>query len=751
MDDMGNWLARMDAPHEGQALAKPAQAGNAGSLDPYEIARRALRGRWGWAVALALLTGAAGALFGWRAGKPVYRSEGLIRIAYTVPRVMRQDAQEQVPVEIFQAFVQSQQAVLTSRRVVDQALLDPAWRKTGRGASAAVIQDFAENLKAESKPGSDLLTVTYTDTNPNVAAAAVKSIIHAYQALYSGENSQIQQEQLQALEKRRRELQADLDAAQAQSRAVSGEIGFTNAETLYNNAVVRVTRLSSMLEDIRVAMELSKGQVRTPAPVVTADTTMREYIASRDALENKLRALEAAGYGEKHPLVVETRSLLQLANQRVERYGRQLQAQQAALASQGAAAGSANGGLSGAAALVGLPPEVLKSSEQSISKLYEQARAEMIDLGNKRLQLENLKASADKMNRDLADVTQHMQTLQVEAGLSGRLNVITTGEVPTAPFQDRRIQLAGVGGAGGAAVPVGLLVLMGLMGRRYRYSDETSDLSSRLPLLGILPALPEHLDDLERAADAAQCIHQVRVMLQVGNRGEGSPAYLLTSASPSEGKTSLTAALGMSFAASGSRVLLIDCDMVGRRLTHGFEAEDLSGLHEALAGGSLKDHVRKTATAGLWVLPAGRGDVLQAGTIAPRAMTRLLKEAREMFDVILIDSGPVLGSVEVSALAPLADGTVMVIARRQQRPMVERAVRHLESVGAKLAGMVFNRAESKDFNRSVSCSSLRSERAQQDVQRATVLRGSRHSRLGPVVGCVALLLPAGEEPENGGK
>jgi hypothetical protein len=74
----------------------------------------------------------------------------------------------------------------------------------------------------------------------------------------------------------------------------------------------------------------------------------------------------------------------------------------------------------------------------------------------------------------------------------------------------------------------------------------------------------------------------------------------------------------------------------------------------------------------------------------------------------MIDTGPILGSIEASLVCAAVDGVVLAVARGQQRPMVEKALSHLAAIGARLAGVVFNRAQANDFERSISGMSIRS-------------------------------------------
>jgi Mrp family chromosome partitioning ATPase len=83
--------------------------------------------------------------------------------------------------------------------------------------------------------------------------------------------------------------------------------------------------------------------------------------------------------------------------------------------------------------------------------------------------------------------------------------------------------------------------------------------------------------------------------------------------------------------------------------------------------------------------------------LSPAIIASILDQARQNFDIVLIDTGPVPGSLEASVAAAAADGVVLVVSRGEHRPMAERSIAHLLDIGAHLAGMVFNRAEGRDM------------------------------------------------------
>jgi Mrp family chromosome partitioning ATPase len=238
---------------------------------------------------------------------------------------------------------------------------------------------------------------------------------------------------------------------------------------------------------------------------------------------------------------------------------------------------------------------------------------------------------------------------------------------------------------------------------------------------GVLPLLPDEHSDPEQATVAAHSVHQIRTLLQQQTRAHASPVIAVTSASAGAGKTSLTLAMGLSFAASGARTLLIDCDIVGggltakmkrvtrRRIGHVLRRLGLITTEQIVAavrearrrrepvGQTLIRHGLVTPatsrthwkcrripwwgcarrskairpneciTGGgshnLYVMPLGSARRQHVAQLSLPALQRLINQVRGWFDVVLIDTGPILGSLEASVATMTADAVVMVIAR----------------------------------------------------------------------------------------
>lgn len=714
-DPLGQHAAR--SPEQGDAARRHvlrqdvARGGTDGHVDVWCLVRRALAGRFRLAVIFAAVGAVGGAAGGITFGRSLYRSEGVVRIAGVVPEVFESTDQNRL-LPMLDAYLQSQQIVIGSRRIVEMTLNDPEWRATGRGDTPEVVRDFIGRVKVEVKPRTDCIRVSFTDEDPHVAAAAVNSLIRAYARAYRAQQSELQQDRVKVLESRRDAIAEKLHVARAEIQVIVQETG-AGFEPLYYATMQHVLELESAVSDINRALAAIPGEAADatpwyadPAPelsperIAMVDDVMRGHLNERTKRQTELR-LQRLHHGEAHPLVVRLRTLLETVEEQVRRYGQEYRAFKMGTEAAGQAVG-------GRSAVAGKSARELADEQERLAALHAQAKEKLLALGQKRMRVEQLKTDAERYHRELADVDRRIRVLEDEEALGGRLGVLSSGDVPLAPAIDTRMRAGAVGAAGGMLVPLSALVLLGWLDPRYRSCRlAAADLAGQIPLFGLLPALPTDRFEACWSTMAAQCVHHTRLRLhQSRASGDGPMVLLVTSPSGGEGRTSLTLALGMSFAASGSRTLVIDADFVGRGLSRALGAADVGGLHEALASGSLGQWVKRTRT-GLFVLPAGAVTPAHACMLHPESVRQLLAEARAQFDVVLIDSGPMLGGVEASVFAREAGNVLLVVAQGQSQSSVWRSMQQLGELGAKVAGVVFNRTSRGDFCSAVGVSRRR--------------------------------------------
>jgi Mrp family chromosome partitioning ATPase len=161
------------------------------------------------------------------------------------------------------------------------------------------------------------------------------------------------------------------------------------------------------------------------------------------------------------------------------------------------------------------------------------------------------------------------------------------------------------------------------------------------------------------------------------------------------------------------------------------------GLLDVVAGEPLDECVSGAGVSGLFVLPVGSARAMHVGKLSPHAVRALLEEAKKEFDVVLVDTGPVLGSLEASILAPAVDGVVLTVSRGEQRPLARRSMDHLISTGARILGVVFNRAYGYDVLSSRFSSSTSTRLLSRAAQESPGSAEDLAARLGPVGSAVA--------------
>jgi tyrosine-protein kinase Etk/Wzc len=193
-----------------------------------------------------------------------------------------------------------------------------------------------------------------------------------------------------------------------------------------------------------------------------------------------------------------------------------------------------------------------------------------------------------------------------------------------------------------------------------------------------------------------EAFRNLRTGLIWSDGGEALRTLVVTSAAPGEGKTMTAANLAVTLAYDGLRVLLVDCD-IRRPRVHGlFQMPRAPGLMELLRASSDPDApqpraIRESPVARLSVLTCGALPVNAANLLSGTRMRILLRELQEQFDIIVLDTPPVLATADACIVASLTDGVLLVVrAGTTDKNAAHRAYQQLSNVGARVVGTVLN-------------------------------------------------------------
>jgi capsular exopolysaccharide synthesis family protein len=189
---------------------------------------------------------------------------------------------------------------------------------------------------------------------------------------------------------------------------------------------------------------------------------------------------------------------------------------------------------------------------------------------------------------------------------------------------------------------------------------------------------------------AAEQYRSLRTRLAHADGAGALRTILVTSPQKGEGKSVTAANLALTMAQEQRRVVIVEADLRKPSLQHLFGLPSGPGLAEHLSGAAeLKDAMKFLPDYNLTVIPAGNAPVNPAELLGSTAMRRLLDHLRSRFDRVILDTPPVLPLADVALLAPLVDGSLMVVrAGVTPKPAIENALRAFDS--SRLLGVVLN-------------------------------------------------------------
>jgi capsular exopolysaccharide synthesis family protein len=171
---------------------------------------------------------------------------------------------------------------------------------------------------------------------------------------------------------------------------------------------------------------------------------------------------------------------------------------------------------------------------------------------------------------------------------------------------------------------------------------------------------------------------------------------MVTSPGAGDGKSVTASNLAIVMAQSERRTLLIDADLRRPRVHHLFDLSRSPGLSEALAadtasGSDVHPAIQDTPVDNLSVLSAGGAVDRPAERIGSAALRRLIRHLKGEFDIIVIDTPPILAATDAAYLSTQCDGTLLVTrAAETTQHELQHAIESLDDVGATLLGTVFN-------------------------------------------------------------
>jgi polysaccharide biosynthesis transport protein len=342
-------------------------------------------------------------------------------------------------------------------------------------------------------------------------------------------------------------------------------------------------------------------------------------------------------------------------------------------------------------------------AENTLASAETQLRAQISSLGH---QLSSFRGNttspeASALLNQQAVLKEQLAQMQVSGAVdTGDVALVTPAQTPTSPSSPKPTQDALLGLAVGLALGLGAAFLRDSLDDKLD-SKEAAEQAGGAPVLAMTPLVrswrrqrPLVVVMTDPTSPAAESYRSLRTSLQFARQEGELGCLVVTSPGAAEGKTATLANLGVVFAQAGERVVLVSCDLRRPRIGAFFGLDERVGLTSVLLGEQTLDQA---------VLPVpgfDRLSLLPAGPVPPNPAELLngprardtFADLRKRFDLVLIDSPPVLPVTDAAILSRYADGTLMLAAAGQtRRGDLHRAAEKLNRVGATILGIVLNK------------------------------------------------------------
>ncbi|MBK5914530.1 polysaccharide biosynthesis tyrosine autokinase [Rhodocyclus purpureus] len=314
-----------------------------------------------------------------------------------------------------------------------------------------------------------------------------------------------------------------------------------------------------------------------------------------------------------------------------------------------------------------------------------------------------------KVNNELyTSLLDSFQQLRlVKEGKVGNVRVIDVAVVPEAPFKPDRGRMVALWGGLGLLAGLGLAFLR----HRLRPGIRTADEIERELGLNVFATVPHSPAQVELAANiktgkpvghllalakpdeaAIESLRSLRTALQFAMLDASSNRVLITGPTPGIGKSFICANFAAVLAAAGKRVLLVDADLRKGHIHQFFDQERGHGLSELIAGSQPLDAVLRSGVAPqLDLITTGMLPPNPAELLMSPSTSALLESLSARYDLVLIDTPPVLAVADTAVLAPQS-GTVFLVARAEVTSLgeLQETSKRLAQSGVQVKGTIFN-------------------------------------------------------------
>lgn len=657
------------------------QSGNLHFLDYWRV----IRSRKEIVLAVAILVVLTGTVYT-LVLPSIYASSVRISVSEDVPEIAPFAAQQSYYSTYNPYFLRTQFEILQSKpilyEVISRLNLQREWGKEGetlpRDTALKILQNSIDVFQQRD---TTLIVISVKRDDPDEAAKIANELAQVYRDsrlnLAFKEMSdaidkmeEALKDQLQRVtnaEKKVQEIrtqygiavlgyEGSIDITELQMQQLEGDRIFANKEMLEKEALLKVLD------------NLDDNDLVDSAAGITSDPIVMNTIQQIQDIDVHLSSL-SADFGPNHPEVQRYKYQKEKAEESLRQ---RLQAMRKRLQTEF---------------------EIAKTNYEDLDKLLENVKSATIASQEEEFRpfknaLEDLEMEKFIYNQLKAKHRQEIITLDIPRNPVEIIDTAEANRRPVSPNLFMNVLLSIFVGLGAG---VGLAYFIEYLDTSIKTADDVERILG-LPVLGLIPQKVRPLIEEGPDSEHAEAYRVLRTNLAFTEGGSHRGAFSVLSGGAGEGKSTTVFNLAFVCAQQGEKVLLIDADL-RRPVQHTIlGVSNRFGLTNVLLRDvPVEEAIKATSVPNLHFLPSGRLPRTSLGVLDPKRIGELITSLKSKYDVILIDTPPLVGISDSSIIAKETDGAIIVVQyRKYPREMLAKARQMIESLGVTVVGAVLN-------------------------------------------------------------
>jgi succinoglycan biosynthesis transport protein ExoP len=590
-------------------------------------------------------------------------------------------------------FVPTQFQIITRKGVlypaIDQLDLQKKWGNKGFPLSKEIAYDrLKRRLSLEEIRNTNLIQITVFSADPAEAALLANTIARIYMDQRIGERQSIVAKGLERLQDEVKKKEKDVNDAYAEASKLRTESGIVDpnpdgldgsarvedSSVLANQAKVDQTQseVSALRSRVEQLDQLKRGDLMRAAGLLNLnDPIIEQKLPVYQTAQAEKARLLNSGLGENHPDVKALQAQMDVLE-------RQLSQQLDSI-------------LKGLQTQLEIAQNSLKAMQENLASTQDQqqqkktASAQYLDAKYRYIQERKL----------LEGAKTRLNTESMESAMPQQSAAIRDPAEPSLfPSRPKIVLNLILSACAGVMLGVGLAFFLEYLDTSVKTMADVEKVLE-LPVLGLIPKGTRLLTNIDEDSADAEAYRILSTNLEFRGNDVVARTISVVSGGPSEGKSTTTCNLAITFAAAGQRALIVDADMRRPSQHRLLELANRTGLSDYLAGSAeLGAVIQPTSVANLYFLPSGSKRVNVLSLLKSERMHGLTEALKNEFDVILFDCTPMLGISDAGVVASLVDAILLVVQPgRFPRSMLLRVKNALNDLGATVLGVVLNNVD----------------------------------------------------------